>query len=50
MSKSDLPPTKNSADADNDDDGDERHPLEVGLDAAEEHDTAGIEDILEDIE
>lgn len=50
MSRPDLPSIDDGADADSDGEDDERHPLEVGLNAAEERDTAGIEDILEDIE
>lgn len=50
MSKHDLPPAEDGADAGQGSEDDERHPLEVGLDAAAERDTAGIEDILEDIE
>lgn len=49
MSTPDLPDVDEDGDADSRDDG-EDHPLEVGLDAAERHDTAGLDEILDDVD
>lgn len=48
MSAHDLPPAVIKVDDDHEN-GSELHPLEEGLNAAEHHDTAGLEEILSDI-
>lgn len=50
MSIDDLPAAEGESEATHPEEGDEEHPLKVGLDAAERGDTAGLDDILDDID